>query len=96
MDHRDAEALAAEIAYMQDDPSFRPKRNNNMKVKEKIVLDDYIRYYIHDKKNGHDIVICYGNEKNLKDAKTLTIHCTWKKNKNPRTKPFTYGEKKDK
>ena len=35
MDHRDAEALAAEIAYMQDDPSFRPKRNSNIKVKEK-------------------------------------------------------------
>jgi len=88
MDHRDAEALAAEIAYMQDDPSFRPKRNNNMKVKEKIVIDDYIRYYIHDKKNGHDIVICYGDEKES-NCNTLTIHCTWKKNKNPRTKPFT-------
>jgi predicted RNase H-like nuclease (RuvC/YqgF family) len=25
MSHRDAEELAAEIAYMQDDPSFHPK-----------------------------------------------------------------------
>ena len=27
MTHRDAEELAAEIAYMQDDPSFRPKKD---------------------------------------------------------------------
>jgi chaperonin cofactor prefoldin len=27
MSHRDAEDLAAEIAYMQDDPSFRPKKD---------------------------------------------------------------------
>ena len=27
MSHRDAEELAAEIAYMQDDPSFRPKKD---------------------------------------------------------------------
>ena len=27
MSHRDAEKLAAEIAYMQDDPSFRPKKD---------------------------------------------------------------------
>jgi predicted RNase H-like nuclease (RuvC/YqgF family) len=27
MSHRDAEELAAEIAYMQDDPSFHPRYN---------------------------------------------------------------------
>lgn len=27
MSHQDAEELAAEIAYMQDDPSFRPKKD---------------------------------------------------------------------
>jgi hypothetical protein len=27
MSHRDAEELAAEIAYMQDDPSFHPKKD---------------------------------------------------------------------
>jgi predicted RNase H-like nuclease (RuvC/YqgF family) len=27
MSHRDAEDLAAEIAYMQDDPSFHPRYN---------------------------------------------------------------------
>jgi len=27
MSHRDAEELAAEIAWMQDDPSFRPKKD---------------------------------------------------------------------
>jgi predicted RNase H-like nuclease (RuvC/YqgF family) len=27
LSHRDAEELAAEIAWMQDDPSFRPKKD---------------------------------------------------------------------
>jgi len=27
MSHKDAEELAAEIAYMQDDPSFHPRYN---------------------------------------------------------------------
>ena len=31
MSHRDAEELAAEIAYMQDDPSFHPRYNPNGK-----------------------------------------------------------------
>lgn len=96
MDHKDAEELAAEIAYMQDDPSWRPKSTKDIEVREKIEIDDYIRYYIHDKKNGHDIIITYGDENDNNKVKTLTITCTWKKNKNPRTKPFTYGEKKDK
>ena len=31
MSHRDAEELAAEIAYMQDDPSFNPRYNHKGK-----------------------------------------------------------------
>lgn len=94
MDHKDAEELAAEIAYMQDDPSWRPKSTKDIEVKDKIVIDNYIRYHVHDKKNGHDIIITYGDEHDVNNAKTLTIHCTWKKNKNPRTKPFTIDRKK--
>ena len=31
MSHRDAEELAAEIAYMQEDPSFHPRYNTKVK-----------------------------------------------------------------
>lgn len=35
MSHRDAEDLAAEIAYMQDDPSFHPRYNPKGKKESK-------------------------------------------------------------
>ena len=41
MSHRDAEELAAEIAYMQDDPSFRPKKDP-LKEKDPENLDNII------------------------------------------------------
>lgn len=37
--HADAEDLAAEIAYMQDDPSWRPKKDS-----KKIKMDEHEEY----------------------------------------------------
>ena len=54
--------------------------------KNEITIPTYIRYYIHDHENGHDIIILSG-ERNQEQK--LTIKCRWPKGKNPRTKPFT-------
>ena len=44
MSHKEAEEIAAEIAWMQDDPSFRPKIKNK-KTNEKIIIKDYHKFY---------------------------------------------------
>ena len=58
-----------------------------------IKVNNYIRYHIHDHKNGHDIVIVTGNEKDLKSVVVQKFQCRWPKNRNPRKKPFTYVQK---
>ena len=55
MSHRDAEELAAEIAYMQDDPSFRPKKDP-LKEKEPDNLEARIERLEFKNKKLHDYV----------------------------------------
>ena len=55
--------------------------------KNEITIPTYIRYYIHDHENGHDIIILSGE---THQEQKLTIKCRWPKGKNPRTKPFTH------
>lgn len=52
-----------------------------------ITIPEYIRFHIHDKENGHDIIIVSGE---THKERIMTIRCRWPKGKNPRTKPFTH------
>ena len=61
MSHKEAEEIAAEIAWMQDDPSFQPKIKNK-KTNEKIIIKDYHKYWVYDSPQGHLIKICFGND----------------------------------
>ena len=77
MSHKDAEDLAAEIAWMQDDPSFHPRWNPKGK-KEKVVkgsgwmeYSNYARHYINDTPTGHEIILV------SEDGSTLKINCKW-------------------
>lgn len=57
-------------------------------------VNNYIRYHVHDKENGHDIIIVTGDEKNLDSVVVQKFQCRWPKHRNPRKKPFTNYEKK--
>jgi hypothetical protein len=77
MSHREAEEIAAEIAWMQDDPSFRPKKDP---LKQKPVkgsgwmeYSNYARHYINDTPTGHEIILV------SEDGSTLKINCKWPK-----------------
>ena len=60
MSHRDAEELAAEIAYMQDDPSFHPRYNpkgkKDLSDKEPDSLEARIERLEFRNKKLHDYV----------------------------------------
>ena len=58
-----------------------------------IKVSNYITHHVHSHKNGHDIIIVTGNEKNLDEVVTQKFKCRWPKNRNPRKKPFTYEKK---
>lgn len=60
-----------------------------MGVRE-IKVNNYITYHVHSHKNGHDIIIVTGNEKNLEEVVTQKFKCRWPKNRNPRKKGFTH------
>ena len=55
-----------------------------------IKVSNYITHHVHSHKNGHDIIIVTGNEKNLDEVVTQKFECRWPKNKNPRKKGFTH------
>jgi len=59
-----------------------------------IKVNNYITHHVHAHKNGHDILIVTGDEKDIKNTVVQKFECRWPKNRNPRKKPFTY-EKKD-
>ena len=89
MSHREAEELAAEIAWMQDDPSFRPKKDplkqKQVKGSGWIEYSNYARHYINDTPTGHEIILV------SEDGSTLKINCKWPKRK--RTKDGRVVEK---
>jgi hypothetical protein len=53
-------------------------------------VDNYIKHHIHSHKNGHDILIVTGDEKNLDHVVVQKFKCRWPKNRNPRKKGFTH------
>ncbi len=55
-----------------------------------IKVSNYITHHVHAHKNGHDIIIVTGNEKNLDEVVTQKFKCRWAKNRNPRKKGFTH------
>ena len=59
-----------------------------------IKVDNYIKYQIESVKNGHNILIITGDEKDLDKVVVQKFECRWPKDRNPRNKPFTYDEKK--
>lgn len=68
---------------------------DDLKKGERVIkVKNYIRYHVHSKENGHDILIVTGDEKDLKNTIVQKFQCRWPKNKNPRKKPFTDHEKK--
>ena len=64
-------------------------RTNTREIK----VNNFITYHVHPHKNGHDIVIVTGDEKDLKSTVVQKFKCRWPKNRNPRKKPFTYEKK---
>ena len=58
-----------------------------------IPVNNYITHHVHSHKNGHDIIIVTGDEKDMKNTVVQKFMCRWPKNKNPRTKPFTHAKK---
>jgi len=58
-----------------------------------IKVDNFITYHVHPHKNGHDIIIVTGDERDLKNVVTQKFKCRWPRNRNPRKKPFTYEKK---
>ena len=77
MSHRDAEELAAEIAYMQDDPSFRPKKDP-LKQKEPDSLEARIERLEFKNKKLHDYIdkLMDENHKLRKNNKELSKQIT--------------------
>ena len=68
---------------------------DDLKKGERVIkVNNYIRFQIHDKANGHDIIILTGDEKNIDSVVVQKFECRWPKNRNPRKKPFTNHEKK--
>ena len=68
---------------------------DDLKKGERVIkVKNYIRYHVHHKENGHDILIVTGDEKDLKNTVVQKFECRWPKNRNPRKKPFTNHEKK--
>ena len=62
MTHKDAEDLAAEIAYMQDDPSFHPRHNKKGKnvmteIEEYLNADVPKEVWIHRNEALHKHII---------------------------------------
>ena len=67
---------------------------DDLKKNERCIkVNNYIRHHVHAVKNGHDITILTGDEKNLDSVVTQVFKCRWPKNRNPRNKPFTYVKK---
>ena len=58
-----------------------------------IKVNNYIKYQIESVKNGHNILIITGDEKNLDSVVVQKFMCRWPKNRNPRNKPFTHAKK---
>ena len=56
-----------------------------------IRVNNYIRHHVHSHKNGHNILIVTGDEKNLDNVVVQKFKCRWPKNRNPRNKGFTHG-----
>ena len=75
MSHKEAEELAAEIAWMQDDPSFRPKKDPLLKKPKRgsgyLEFTNYARHYIHDTPTGHKFILV------AEDGITYEINCIW-------------------
>ena len=68
---------------------------DDLKKRERVIkVKNYIRYHVHYKENGHDILIVTGDEKDLKNTVVQKFECRWPKDRNPRKKPFTNHEKK--
>jgi hypothetical protein len=56
-----------------------------------IKVNNFITYNVHSHKNGHDILILTGDDKNLENVVVQKFKCRWPKNRNPRKKSFTHG-----
>ena len=67
---------------------------DDLKKNERTIkVNNYIRHHVHSHKNGHDITILTGDEKNLDSVVVQVFKCRWPKKRNPRNKPFTYDKK---
>ena len=58
-----------------------------------IKVNNYIKYQVESVKNGHNILIITGNEKDLESVVVQKFECRWPKDRNPRKKPFTHDKK---
>ena len=58
-----------------------------------IKVNNYIKHTITSHKNGHDICIITGDEKDYNSVVVQKFMCRWPKGRNPRTKPFTHEKK---
>ena len=67
---------------------------DDLKKNERVIkVNNYITHHVHAHKNGHDILIVTGNEKDIENTVVQKFECRWPKKRNPRKKPFTYEEK---